>query len=146
MAKKGILVQFHINFLPSSRHISILIWILLFVAVDDATGHYTSGFYYGNNYWMGSLSLCRTIIRQTVIADRNKTFAEEERRNVGLPFSKVHTQTYRRIYNEKPPFNPSFFVIKMLLNETYPTAVVSFNGEPCVYVRMWQTHLLSSPF
>lgn len=26
--------------------------------VDDASGHYSSGFFYGNNYWTGSISLC----------------------------------------------------------------------------------------
>lgn len=96
--------------------------------MDDASGHYTSGFYYGNNYWMGSMSLCRTIVRQSVNEVGNKT--EEESRNVGLSYSKVHSQAYHRIYNEKPPFDPSFFVIKMLINETYPAVVVSLPLPP----------------
>lgn len=29
--------------------------------VDDASGHYSSGFFYGNNYWTGSISLCMEI-------------------------------------------------------------------------------------
>lgn len=31
--------------------------------VDDASGHYTPGLFYGNHFWMGSLSLCRSIYK-----------------------------------------------------------------------------------
>lgn len=34
---------------------------LHFLAVDDASGHYSAGFFYGNNYWTGSISLCMEI-------------------------------------------------------------------------------------
>lgn len=32
-------------------------------SVDDASGRYTTGFFYGNNYFTGSLSLCTSIYR-----------------------------------------------------------------------------------
>lgn len=31
--------------------------------MDDASGRYTNGFFYGNNYFMGSMSLCTTIFK-----------------------------------------------------------------------------------
>lgn len=38
--------------------------------VDDASGHYTTGLFYGNNYWTGSLSLCKTIYKNQNEASR----------------------------------------------------------------------------
>lgn len=36
-----------------------------YLSVDDASGHYTTGLFYGNNYWIGSLSLCKSIYKDT---------------------------------------------------------------------------------
>uniref|UniRef100_W8B935 Nose resistant to fluoxetine protein 6 n=1 Tax=Ceratitis capitata TaxID=7213 RepID=W8B935_CERCA len=82
--------------------------------MDDASGHYTSGFFYGNNYWLGSLALCESIYHEEYDEERKTT-------NSGLPFAKAHTQIFTGVYNEKPPFIPGFFVIKFFLNETFPT-------------------------
>ncbi|XP_037932591.1 nose resistant to fluoxetine protein 6-like [Teleopsis dalmanni] len=87
--------------------------------VDDASGHYTSGFFYGNNYWMGSLSLCKSIHHENTENISND--ATNATKNSGLPFAKAHTQVYNTILNENPPFFPSFYIVKMFLNETYPT-------------------------
>lgn len=85
--------------------------------MDDASGHYTSGFFYGNNYWLGSLALCESIYHEEYDEERKTT-------NSGLPFAKAHTQIFTGVYNEKPPFIPGFFVIKFFLNETFPTYMV----------------------
>lgn len=90
--------------------------------MDDASGHYASGFFYGNNYWMGSMSLCNAIYHDDDEEDRIR---KEVAKNSGLPFAKAHLQSYTSVYNENPPFIPGFYIIKMLLNETYPTNVVS---------------------
>lgn len=29
--------------------------------MDDSSGHYSAGFFYGNNYWTGSILLCMEI-------------------------------------------------------------------------------------
>ncbi|XP_036345810.1 nose resistant to fluoxetine protein 6-like, partial [Rhagoletis pomonella] len=84
---------------------------------DDASGHYTSGFFYGNNYWLGSLSLCESIYHEGDDDSVNSRTAK----NSGLPFAKAHTQIYTTVYNENPTFIPGFFVIKIFLNETFPT-------------------------
>ncbi|EDW26102.1 GL26963 [Drosophila persimilis] len=101
--------------------------------VDDASGHYTSGFFYGNNYWMGSLALCdaiddgRTMVATAANGKDNSSASEDAalpNRNSGLPFAAAHTQAYNTVYNAPPPFEPGFYVIKMQLNETLPTEVV----------------------
>lgn len=48
-----------------------------------------------------------------------------EAKNSGLPFAAAHTQGYSTVYNAPPPFVPGFYVIKIQLNETLPTQVVS---------------------
>jgi len=116
-------IPFH--FLPFSLHPFSSI-----CAVDDASGHYTSGFFYGNNYWMGSLALCDAIDDGQIVApgkDNSSSAAsspESETKNSGLPFAAAHTQGYSSVYNAPPPFVPGFYVIKMQLNETLPTQVV----------------------
>ncbi|TMW47985.1 hypothetical protein DOY81_006939 [Sarcophaga bullata] len=91
------------------------------VKMDDATGHYASGFFYGNNYWMGSMSLCKAIYHDD---DDEELMRRERAKNSGLPFAKAHLQSYSSVYNENPPFIPGFYIIKMFLNETYPTNVM----------------------
>lgn len=94
--------------------------------MDDATGHYTSGFFYGNNYWMGSLSLCASVYRKDDNSDAVKVKAiTNVPKNSGLPFAKVHQRIYNPVHHENPPFLPGFYIIKVLLNETFPTTVVS---------------------
>lgn len=100
--------------------------------MDDASGHYTSGFFYGNNYWMGSLSLCQSIYKDALeYNDETKAATSSSVaspvRNSGLPFAKAHQHVYQSVGNKNPPFVPGFFVLKMLVNETYMTPMVSDN-------------------
>ncbi|KAH8362612.1 hypothetical protein KR200_004499 [Drosophila serrata] len=95
------------------------------VKMDDASGHYTSGFFYGNNYWMGSLALCDAIDDGlTPAPGKDGNNATDSTAPSGLPFAAAHTQAYSSVYNAPPPFVPGFFVIKMQLNETLPTQVL----------------------
>lgn len=93
--------------------------------MDDSSGHYTSGFFYGNNYWMGSLSLCRSIYKDDSSEDIKSKVAPTPARNSGLPFAKAHQHVYQSVGHENPPFIPGFFVLKMLVNETFMTPMVS---------------------
>lgn len=45
------------------RNMNMNVFYLHSFPVDDASGHYTTGIFYGNNYWIGSLSLCNTIYK-----------------------------------------------------------------------------------
>lgn len=40
------------------------VFFILHFSVDDASGHYTSALFYGNSFWMGSLSLCKSIYKE----------------------------------------------------------------------------------
>lgn len=65
--------------------IYFLFSFILFFAVDDASGHYTPGLFYGNHYWIGSLSLCNTIYKAPssitpFIAPGNSKFTSSIRR------------------------------------------------------------------
>ncbi|KAH8306887.1 hypothetical protein KR018_011696, partial [Drosophila ironensis] len=98
------------------------------VKMDDASGHYTSGFFYGNNYWMGSLALCDAIddgvASMAPSLGKDNSSAPSSSENGGLPFAAAHTQGYSSVYNAPPPFVPGFYVIKIQLNETLPTQVL----------------------
>lgn len=89
--------------------------------MNDASGHYNSGFFYGNNYWMGSMSLCESIYNY-----ENEKFIESDEgktKNSGLPFAASHQDLYQQVHHDSPPFQPGFFVLKMLLNKTFNTLV-----------------------
>ena len=49
-------------FFKTFYKLSIISFFISFIIVDDASGHYTTGFFWGNNYWTGSMPLCRHII------------------------------------------------------------------------------------
>lgn len=112
--------------------------LFLSLAVDDASGHYTSGFFYGNNYWMGSLALCEAIYdgaSSTSSSNGSSGNSSKDSNNKdsgsnGLPFAEAFSKAYSSVYNAPPPFVPGFYVLKLQLNETLPTQVVSKQGEP----------------
>lgn len=114
--------------------------------VDDASGRYTTGFFYGNNYYMGSMSLCTSIFKDDedicecpqwrhFIAHKFNSFpifdafavrANKGPKNEGLSFLKTYTAENRRTHfeHENPPFFPAFFVLRVLINETTILPVV----------------------
>ncbi|KAH8387828.1 hypothetical protein KR093_009722 [Drosophila rubida] len=106
------------------------------VKMDDASGHYTSGFFYGNNYWMGSLALCEAIYEGANGGSNNNNSSsndtkssssgkdKNDNKDSGLPFAAAFSKTYSSVQNAPPPFQPGFFVIKLQLNETLPTEVL----------------------
>lgn len=110
----------------------------LSLTVDDASGHYTSGFFYGNNYWMGSLALCEAIYdgasstssSNGSSGNSSKDSSNKDSGSNGLPFAEAFSKAYSSVYNAPPPFVPGFYVLKLQLNETLPTQVVSKQGEP----------------
>ncbi|XP_060663738.1 uncharacterized protein LOC132796550 [Drosophila nasuta] len=105
------------------------------VKMDDASGHYTSGFFYGNNYWMGSLALCEAIYEGATNginnnnsnnsnSANNKTNNKDDNKDNGLPFAAAFSKAYSSVSNAPPPFQPGFYVLKLQLNETLPTEVL----------------------
>jgi len=90
--------------------------------VDDASGHYTTGFFWGNNYWTGSSRLCRSIYQ---IDSENAL--RKSTGNSGLPFAEgnIGHAGAIEIHHENPPFFPRFGVLKVTVNETYTSPIVS---------------------
>lgn len=84
--------------------------------MDDASGHYTTGYFWGNNYWTGSMLLCRSIYRN----DTDDFQSKVETANAGLPFSDANFASVRLAHNN-PPFLPRFGVLKVLLKESLTT-------------------------
>lgn len=90
--------------------------------MDDASGHYTSGYYWGNNYWTGSMSLCRRIFKHD---EDDHYMKRKQTTNVGLSFNENTASV--QIDHENPPFVPRFAVLKIVFKEAHTTPIVRFN-------------------
>jgi hypothetical protein len=97
--------------------------------VDDASGHYTTGYFWGNNYWTGSMMLCRSIFK----TDEDNFFSKKaENSHDGLTTINGNNKASVLVKHENPPFVPRFGVLKVLLNETFTTPTVS---KICLIIR-----------
>lgn len=85
---------------------------------------------------MGSLALCEAIYdgasstsnSGNSTKDNNNNNNKDGNKNSGsngLPFAEAFSKAYSSVYNAPPPFLPGFYVLKLQLNETLPTQVVS---------------------
>lgn len=110
---------------------------ILLLIVDDASGHYTTGFFWGNNYWTGSMILCRSIYK----TDEDDFFSKKQGSNVGLPFSNGNVAA-DQLQHSNPPFLPRFGVLKVVLNESHTTPTVSASHVPS---RTMLTIQISAP-
>lgn len=117
---------------------------MLCLAVDDASGHYSSGYFDGNNYWMGSLTQCSNIIIEDIdrtielgmlpllkkrppnrLHNRVLFFSNAENkqaiRKTGLLDDDGYDQNLKPLamsFFENPSFRPGFFIIKSVLRGT----------------------------
>lgn len=89
------------------------------VLVDDASGHYATGFFWGNNYWTGSMALCRNIYKD------DDDFVRKPSKNIGLSTSNGNGIGNTEISHVNPPFFPRFGVLKVVINDTQTTPTVS---------------------
>jgi hypothetical protein len=93
--------------------------------VDDASGHHTSGYYWGNNYWTGSMSLCRSIYKHD---DDEYHIKRKQSAKLGLSFNENAANV--QIDHENPPFVPRFGVLKIVFRESHTTPNVRhFNSH-----------------
>lgn len=88
--------------------------------MDDASGHYTTGYFWGNNYWTGSMALCRNIYK-----DDDEDFVRKPSKNGGLTTINGNGFESAQSYHINPPFFPRFGVLKIDINETLTTPIVS---------------------
>lgn len=102
--------------------------------MDDASGHYTTGYLWGNNYWMGSMTLCRSIYGE-------KLHVRKPTANTGLSFTNEHVPV-AQVEDSNPPFIPSYGVLKIVLNEHYTTPSVGLQAITR-HTRSIVTHVLT---
>lgn len=86
--------------------------------MDDASGHYTTGYFWGNNYWMGSMTLCRNIYKD------DDDFVRKPSKNAGLTTMNGNSIESAPSHIN-PPFFPRFGVLKVVISETLTTPIVS---------------------
>ncbi|KAI4502939.1 hypothetical protein M0802_001983 [Mischocyttarus mexicanus] len=97
-----------------------------YIEVDDASGRYTNGFFWGNSYFTGSATECGYIGRNYVrrnekstsisIIDEVQEFNTEPKKkgNPGLSGSDLLTQTFI----DHPPYSLGFYMMRISLNTT----------------------------
>lgn len=100
-------------------------FVLLFIVVDDASGRYTTGYFWGNNYWTGSKALCDSIYR----TDDYDFHIKKQGANTGLTTINGNVVT-AELRHENPPFFPRFGILKVVLNETDFTPTVRASHLP----------------
>lgn len=88
--------------------------------MNDASGHYSNGFLYGNNYWTGSYRLCDSIYVEEGSLLADKATKQSEITSI----NGYNEQTAIKIH-ENPPFVPTFYVVKLRLNDTEISPTVS---------------------
>ncbi|XP_058814695.1 nose resistant to fluoxetine protein 6 isoform X2 [Topomyia yanbarensis] len=83
--------------------------------VDDSSGKYNQGFFWGNNYWTGSITQC-SFINQSKTRSRNLTKVVK---NTDLSYINGNFLEASEMMHENPPFNTGFYMLKVLLNNTH---------------------------
>ncbi|RZC32187.1 Acyl transf 3 domain containing protein, partial [Asbolus verrucosus] len=89
------------------------IWAL---KMDDASGRYSTGWFWGNHFWTGSQSLCENVNWK----DKIRTSRGTETFNL----NQVEAIGYNMGlsgYTTSPPFPVSFFMIRMHINSSFTT-------------------------
>lgn len=90
------------------------------IKMDDASGHYTTGYFWGNNYWTGSMHLCRSIYSNDDNAD--DFYQKKKDSHDGLTNLNGNVAS-NQLKHENPPFIPRFGVIKVAFNESNTTPI-----------------------
>ncbi|XP_018572754.1 nose resistant to fluoxetine protein 6-like isoform X2 [Anoplophora glabripennis] len=93
--------------------------------MDDASGRYSTGWFWGNIYWMGSQSLCAHITpKKQIIVDSQNHSRSTRAAAVSL---KPQSPSAPLGYNSGPaiytsaPFPLSFFMLRLHLNSSFTT-------------------------
>ncbi|XP_053691463.1 O-acyltransferase like protein [Sabethes cyaneus] len=85
------------------------------IKMDDSSGKYNKGFFWGNNYWTGSITQCSFIHRKNT-SSKNLTMTTK---NTDLTYINGNFLGSSDMMHENPPFVPGFYMLKVLLNNTY---------------------------
>ncbi|XP_022910626.1 nose resistant to fluoxetine protein 6 [Onthophagus taurus] len=90
--------------------------------MEDASGRYTTGWFWGNRFWLGSQNLCENIapknIKHKIEAEQNLTRTVRDISEKPSPSQSIGYETGILTYSSIPPYDVSFFVLKLELNSS----------------------------
>ncbi|XP_068911738.1 nose resistant to fluoxetine protein 6 [Tenebrio molitor] len=95
--------------------------------MDDASGRYSTGWFWGNHYWTGSQSLCENIVpkaKPVAVTPENRTRTSREAevpRRASSPSQSVGYTPGHFKYASLPPFPVSFFMVRIDVNSSFTT-------------------------
>lgn len=96
--------------------------------MDDASGRYSTGWFWGNHFWTGSQSLCENIApKGGSFITANDTTARVQRNVDSKPTTtKLNNPSAgsgytpgKLLYTSIPPFSVSFFMLRVNLNSSF---------------------------
>ncbi|KAK4883484.1 hypothetical protein RN001_006803 [Aquatica leii] len=83
--------------------------------MDDASGRYTTGWFWGNHYWTGSQSLCENALPNDNMDVDNSTFTESD---------YTHLYKYKSVllaHLKTSPFPLGYFMLRVNINSSFTT-------------------------
>ncbi|CAG9765410.1 unnamed protein product [Ceutorhynchus assimilis] len=93
--------------------------------MDDASGRYSTGWFWGNHYWVGSKSLCDNIVPSPngfTVKDRSRIVRMASlNREPDSPSQAVGYQKGPLVHTSLPPFSVSFFMLRIDVNSSFTT-------------------------
>ncbi|XP_074030482.1 nose resistant to fluoxetine protein 6 [Leptinotarsa decemlineata] len=97
------------------------VWAL---KMDDASGRYSTGWFWGNTYWTGSQNLCEHIApkKHVIINSQNHsrvTRAADASVKPGIIVLVGSSATGPMTHSSGPPFPISFFMLRLLVNSSF---------------------------
>ncbi|XP_056633905.1 nose resistant to fluoxetine protein 6 [Diorhabda sublineata] len=94
--------------------------------MDDASGRYSTGWFWGNSYWVGSQNLCEHINpkKQIIIISQNHSRSARAADASLKPHSPGFAMGFKPgpvVYTNGPPFPVSFFKLRLHVNSSFTT-------------------------
>ncbi|XP_017775150.1 PREDICTED: uncharacterized protein LOC108561633 [Nicrophorus vespilloides] len=92
--------------------------------MDDASGRYSTGWFWGNHYWTGSKSLCENIVPSNRSLSESNQNARVQRNVEAMtkltnPGQSGGYVSGKLSYRSLPPFDVSFYMLRVFINSTY---------------------------
>lgn len=129
----NLIFSFYINVNLPKPCCFISFFFLFFFTVDDASGRYTNGFFWGNSYFTGSATECEYIDQNYVRKNEKATSAStidevqefntepHKKGNLGLSGTNLLTQTFI----DQPPYPLGFYIMRISINTTLSPTVIN---------------------
>ncbi|KAB0802117.1 hypothetical protein PPYR_04303 [Photinus pyralis] len=86
--------------------------------MDDASGRYSTGWFWGNQFWTGSQSLCENVspVKGVILANGSD---ENRLSNVTEPLQYESYKKLLMIHSQQPQFDLGYFVLRVNINNSF---------------------------